>query len=128
MIIDHEINLKEYLNKSIYCKMPDHTKKQFHEAWRHDPEITIKKIKTELGMAEVNYYKELDRLGVAYPKRTRKARKKDQEKKLKSCCEISFEGIYEPRQLLDQIDRLKAAINPGSLLYDFSIKIKELAE
>ena len=42
-------------------------------------------------MAETKYYKELDRLGVAYPKRTRKARKKDQEKKLKSCCEISFE-------------------------------------
>lgn len=118
----------KYLDKEIYKGLNDQFKAQLQKTWQEDKNITIQVIKEKLGYNEHAHYRELDRLGVPYKKRKYVQRNKAAIRKRTTGCEISLGGTSEPQQLLDQIDRLKTTINPDAMLYEFSIKIKELAE
>lgn len=121
-----------YLNKHHYNNMTDAVKKQLHESWRADPTLTIKDVQTALDLNMDTYYKELDRLGVAYQKKPQqKKRQRRQklatEKKLQSSCTIFYEGAGDPQQLLDLLVRIEGQINDKAESYKFSFKIEEFS-
>lgn len=122
----------KYLDTVNYSNLPDHVRKQLHEAWRADPAITARKVQTALKLNTTQYYAELDRLGVPYTKKSAAARRRRAKlataKKQISCCAISFSGLYDPQQLVDHLERIKILINPSAPLYKFEIKLEEKQE
>lgn len=125
------MGFQQYLKADHFYRMDDTQRKQLLEAWKLDRNLTNKMVYEALGMTQGDYYKELKRLGIATKERAPQKRRQKlagDPKKLEGGCKISFNGIYDPQQLLETLDRIKLLADPAAFAFKIRLELEEIAD